>query len=118
MTGNHIVRGIVLLRRSPGQFDDRVVNLLTALASQSKVAIENARLFSEIEDKGRQIEAANRHKSEFLANMSHELRTPLNAIIGFSEVLLDPSLKVTEEDQITVPDGCLEQWQASTRPDQ
>ena len=99
MTGNHMIRGIVLLRRSPGQFDDRVVNLLTALASQSKVAIENARLFSEIEDKGRQIEAANRHKSEFLANMSHELRTPLNAIIGFSEVLLDPSLKVTAEDQ-------------------
>ena len=88
-----------LLRRSPGQFDDRVVNLLTALASQSKVAIENARLFSEIEDKGRQIEAANRHKSEFLANMSHELRTPLNAIIGFSEVLLDPTLKVNEEEQ-------------------
>ena len=99
MKGDHIVRGIVLLRRSPGQFDDRVVNLLTALASQSKVAIENARLFSEIEDKGRQIEAANRHKSEFLANMSHELRTPLNAIIGFSEVLLDPSLKVSEEEQ-------------------
>jgi signal transduction histidine kinase len=99
MVGNHIVRGVVLLRRSPGHFDDRVVNLLTALASQSKVAIENARLFSEIEDKGRQIEAANRHKSEFLANMSHELRTPLNAIIGFSEVLLDPTLKVNEEEQ-------------------
>ena len=99
MKGDHMVRGIVLLRRSPGQFDDRVVNLLTALASQSKVAIENARLFSEIEDKGRQIEAANRHKSEFLANMSHELRTPLNAIIGFSEVLLDPSLKVSEEER-------------------
>jgi signal transduction histidine kinase len=99
MTGNHMIRGIVLLRRSAGEFDDRAVNLLTALASQSKVAIENARLFSEIEDKGRQIEAANRHKSEFLANMSHELRTPLNAIIGFSEVLLDPSLKVSEEEQ-------------------
>ncbi len=99
MTGDHMIRGIVLLRRSPGQFDDRVINLLTALASQSKVAIENARLFSEIDEKGRQIEAANRHKSEFLANMSHELRTPLNAIIGFSEVLLDPSLKVSEEEQ-------------------
>ena len=99
MRGDHVIRGIVLLRRSPGQFDERVTNLLTALASQSKIAIENARLFREIEDKGRQIEAANRHKSEFLANMSHELRTPLNAIIGFSEVLLDPSLKVTEEEQ-------------------
>src|SRR5262249_60606270 len=75
MTGNHMIRGIVLLRRSPGQFDDRVVNLLTTLASQSKVAIENARLFTEIEDKSRQIEAANRHKSEFLANMSHEMLT-------------------------------------------
>ena len=53
----------------------------------SALAIQNARLFREIEDKSRQIEAANRHKSEFLANMSHELRTPLNAIIGFSEVL-------------------------------
>ena len=99
MAGDHAVRGIVLLRRSAGRFEERVVNLLTALASQSKVAIENARLFSDIDEKGRQIEAANRHKSEFLANMSHELRTPLNAIIGFSEVLLDPSLKVTEEEQ-------------------
>jgi signal transduction histidine kinase len=99
MRGDGVTRGIVLLRRSPGQFDDRVVNLLTALASQSKVAIENARLFSEIDEKGRQIEAANRHKSEFLANMSHELRTPLNAIIGFSEVLLDPSLQVKDEER-------------------
>jgi signal transduction histidine kinase len=99
MKSGGLTRGIVLLRRSPGRFDDRVVSLLTALASQSEIAIENARLFSEIEDKGRQIEAANRHKSEFLANMSHELRTPLNAIIGFSEVLLDPTLEVSEEEQ-------------------
>jgi signal transduction histidine kinase len=99
MSGDHTIRGMVLLRRSAGQFDERVVNLLTALASQSQVAIENARLFSEIEDKGRQIEAANRHKSEFLANMSHELRTPLNAIIGFSEVLLDPTLQVSDEER-------------------
>jgi signal transduction histidine kinase len=99
MRSDGVTRGIVLLRRSPGQFDERVVNLLTTLASQSKVAIENAHLFSEIEEKGRQIEAANRHKSEFLANMSHELRTPLNAIIGFSEVLLDPSLAVSDEER-------------------
>ncbi len=53
------------------------------------IAIQNVRLFREIQDKSRQLEIANKHKSEFLANMSHELRTPLNAIIGFSEVLLE-----------------------------
>ena len=56
-------------------------------ATEEFLAIQNARLFREIENKSRQLEAANQHKSEFLANMSHELRTPLNAIIGFSEVL-------------------------------
>jgi signal transduction histidine kinase len=59
------------------------------MATQSAVAIQNARLFRQLEQKSRELEAANRHKSEFLANMSHELRTPLNAIIGFSEVLLE-----------------------------
>jgi signal transduction histidine kinase len=89
MGGETAVRGIVLFRRAIGSFDERVVALLTTLANQSKVAIENARLFQEIEEKSQQLEIANRHKSEFLANMSHELRTPLNAIIGFSEVLLE-----------------------------
>jgi signal transduction histidine kinase len=87
MGTENVTRGIVVFRRVSGVFDDRVLNLMIALASQSKVAIENAGLFREIEDKSRQLEIANRHKSEFLANMSHELRTPLNAIIGFSEVL-------------------------------
>jgi signal transduction histidine kinase len=89
MGGEDDTRGLVVLRRAAGVFDDRVVNLVTALANQSKVAVENAHLFLEIEEKSEQLEIANRHKSEFLANMSHELRTPLNAIIGFSEVLLD-----------------------------
>jgi signal transduction histidine kinase/HAMP domain-containing protein len=68
-------------------FPSEVVDLLQTFANQSVLAIQNARLFLEIEDKSRQLEAASQHKSEFLANMSHELRTPLNAIIGFSEVL-------------------------------
>jgi signal transduction histidine kinase len=65
------------------------VRLLTTFATQSALAIQNARLFREIADKSRQLEAASHHKSEFLANMSHELRTPLNAILGFSEVLAE-----------------------------
>jgi GAF domain-containing protein len=96
---DRIIGGLVVRRKSTGEFRPEVIELLKTFATQSALAIQNARLFREIEDKGRQIEAANRHKSEFLANMSHELRTPLNAIIGFSEVLLDPSLKVTEEEQ-------------------
>ena len=86
--GDDVARGIVVVRRAPGEFGERIVNLMKALANQSKVAIANANLFREIEEKSRLLEVANQHKSEFLANMSHELRTPLNAIIGFSEVLL------------------------------
>ncbi len=75
-------------RNLPGQFPADTIELLRTFATQSALAIQNARLFHEIADKSRQLEAASRHKSEFLANMSHELRTPLNAVIGFSEVLL------------------------------
>jgi signal transduction histidine kinase len=82
-----ILGGLVVRRREPGEFSAELVDLLETFAAQSALAIENARLFREIRDQGRQLEAASRHKSEFLANMSHELRTPLNAIIGFSEVL-------------------------------
>jgi len=82
-----IMGALTVWRKEAGNFSAEVVNLLQTFATQSALAIQNARLFREIEEKSRQIEAANRHKSEFLANMSHELRTPLNAIIGFSEVL-------------------------------
>jgi len=84
-----VLGALTVWRKQAGDFSPEIVNLLQTFATQSALAIQNARLFREIEDKSRQIEAANRHKSEFLANMSHELRTPLTAIIGFSEVLSD-----------------------------
>jgi signal transduction histidine kinase len=84
-----ILGALTVSRREPGTFPPETVNLLQTFATQSALAIQNARLFREIADKSRQLEAASRHKSEFLANMSHELRTPLNAILGFSEVLAE-----------------------------
>jgi len=84
---NHVLGGLAVNRRATGAFAPEVVALLQTFAAQSALAIQNARLFREIEVKSRELETASRHKSEFLANMSHELRTPLNAIIGFSEVL-------------------------------
>ena len=86
---DHLLGGLVVYRNSAGEFTPQVIELLKTFATQSALAIQNARLFREIEDKSRQLEVASQHKSEFLANMSHELRTPLNAIIGFSEVLAE-----------------------------
>ena len=80
---------IGVARFPPRPFSDKEASLLQTFADQAAIALQNARLFHEIEQKSRQLEAANQHKSEFLANMSHELRTPLNAIIGFSEVMLE-----------------------------
>jgi len=82
-----IIGGLVVRRKSPGKFPPKLVDLLRTFAAQSALAIQNARLFREIEEKGQQLEITSRYKSEFLANMSHELRTPLNAIIGYSEML-------------------------------
>ena len=83
----HLIGCLGVTRNRPGEFPAETIELLRTFATQSALAIQNARLFREIEQKSRELEAASRHKSEFLANMSHELRTPLNAIIGFSEVL-------------------------------
>jgi signal transduction histidine kinase len=83
-----VIGALGVSRKTPGDFAPEIVRLLTTFATQSALAIQNARLFREIEDKSRQLEAASRHKSEFLANMSHELRTPLNAILGFNEMIL------------------------------
>ena len=99
LSEDEVVGALVVNRRAAGAFSDRTVELLRTFATQSALAIQNARLFQEIEDKGRQLEIANQHKSEFLASVSHELRTPLNAIIGFSEVMLERMFGDVNEKQ-------------------
>jgi len=96
---DRLIGGLVVRRKAGGEFPPQVLDLLQTFAAQSVLAIHNARLFREIEEKGREIEIANKHKSEFLANMSHELRTPLNAIIGFSEALLEKMFGEINEKQ-------------------
>jgi signal transduction histidine kinase len=86
---DRLIGGLVVRRRAPGQFQKETVDLLQTFATQSALAIQNARLFREIEAKGRELEIASKHKSDFLANMSHELRTPLNAILGYTELIID-----------------------------
>ena len=86
---DRLIGGLVVRRKAAGKFPARVVDLLQTFATQSALAIQNARLFRELEEKGRELEIVSKHKSEFLANMSHELRTPLNAILGYTELILD-----------------------------
>jgi len=86
---DRIVGALVVRRRQPGEFPKSIVELLETFAAQSSLAIQNASLFHEIDEKSRELEVASRHKSQFLANMSHELRTPLNAILGYTELILD-----------------------------
>ena len=96
---DRLIGCLAVTRNHPGEFAAETIELLRTFATQSALAIQNARLFREIEEKSRQVEAASQHKSEFLANMSHELRTPLNAIIGFSEVLTDRMFGELNEKQ-------------------
>jgi signal transduction histidine kinase len=86
---DEVIGALVVRRKRVGAFAHGTVTLLQSFAAQSAVAIQNARLFREIELKSREVEAASRHKSEFLANMSHELRTPLNAVLGYAELIQD-----------------------------
>lgn len=94
------VGAVLVLREPPNAFSAPELALLKTFADQAVIAIQNSRLFGEIQDKGRQLELANKHKSEFLANMSHELRTPLNAIIGFSEVLAERMFGEVNDKQL------------------
>ncbi len=108
---DRIVGALVVRRRAPGEFSRDIIDLLETFADQSVLAIQNARLFREIEEKGRELEVASKHKSQFLANMSHELRTPLNAILGYTELILDSIYGEPTEKMRTV----LERLQANGR---
>ncbi len=99
LRGDTMIGVLVIRRRGTGSFPPDVVELLETFASQSAMAIVNARLYRELETKSRELEVASNHKSDFLASMSHELRTPLNAVIGFSEVLLDRMFGDINEQQ-------------------
>jgi GAF domain-containing protein len=99
MSEDEVIGVLGVTSKTLGEFAPEIVQLLSTFATQSALAIQNARLFHEVADKSRQLEAASRHKSEFLANMSHELRTPLNAILGFSEVLAERMFGDVNEKQ-------------------
>ncbi len=106
-----IVGTLVVRRKESGEFPKSTVDLLETFADQSVLAIQNARLFREIEEKGRELAEASKHKSQFLANMSHELRTPLNAILGYAELMLDSIYGEPSEKMRTV----LERLQSNGR---
>jgi signal transduction histidine kinase/ActR/RegA family two-component response regulator len=89
LRGGQIIGVMVVRRKTPGEFTDEVKEFMETFASQSALAVFNARVFRELERKTAELQVASQHKSDFLASMSHELRTPLNAVIGFSEVLLE-----------------------------
>ena len=111
LRGDNIVGMLVVRRRMPGEFAKNTVDLIKTFAAQSALAIQNARLFHEIEDKGRQLAEASQHKSQFLANMSHELRTPLNAILGYTELMADGAYGEPSEKMM----GVLKRLEANGR---
>jgi signal transduction histidine kinase len=84
-----ILGALVVQRRAAGDFPPNTISLMQTFADQSVIAMHNAELFREVEERGRQLQLANEHKSQFFANMSHELRTPLNAVLGYAELLVD-----------------------------
>ena len=103
LAADRIVGALVVRRKEPGEFPKETLDLLQTFGAQSVLAIQNARLFYEIEEKSGQLAEASQHKSQFLANMSHELRTPLNAIIGVSEMLREDAEALRQDTRAARP---------------
>ena len=99
VSADRVVGALAIRRKQPGRLPKDTIQLLQTFAAQSVLAIQNARLFHEVEEKGRQLAEASQHKSQFLANMSHELRTPLNAIIGVSEMLREDAEALKQDTE-------------------
>jgi signal transduction histidine kinase len=108
---DHPIGAVVLMRNAVRPFTEKQIELATTFADQAGIAIENVRLFDEIQDKSRQLEEASQHKSQFLANMSHELRTPLNAILGYTELMADGAYGEPSEKML----GILKRLEANGR---
>jgi signal transduction histidine kinase len=111
LRGEDMVGMLVVRRRTPGEFAKNTVDIIKTFAAQSALAVQNARLFREIEDKSRELAEASQHKSQFLANMSHELRTPLNAILGYTELMADGAYGEPSEKML----GILKRLEANGR---
>jgi signal transduction histidine kinase len=111
LRGEDMVGMLVVRRRTPGEFAKNTVDIIKTFAAQSALAVQNARLFREIEDKSRELAEASQHKSQFLANMSHELRTPLNAILGYTELMADGAYGEPSEKML----GILQRLEANGR---
>jgi signal transduction histidine kinase len=94
---DQVVGALVVRRKQPGEFPKNTIELLQTFAAQSVLAVQNARLFDEIQDKNRQLAEASQNKSQFLSSMSHELRTPLNAIIGITEMMVSNAARFGTE---------------------
>ena len=97
---DRVIGALVIRRKAAGEFSAQTVELLQTFATQSTLAIQNARLFAEVHEQRQELELAGRHKSQFLANMSHELRTPMNAIIGVGELLLEDARDLGREEEV------------------